>query len=98
MSDFQQSLGLCSTCVHVSACAFRIQAGQAVWQCNEFDSHTDHAAPLGDDRERPDEKPDVPDASEPLQTVKGLCVNCEERDNCLRPRSPEGVWHCEEYR
>jgi hypothetical protein len=29
--------------------------------------------------------------------VKGLCENCENRDNCLLPKSEGGVWHCEEY-
>ncbi|MBI4881404.1 MAG: hypothetical protein HY812_17345, partial [Planctomycetes bacterium] len=31
-------------------------------------------------------------------TEPGLCVNCEERVYCLRPKPPGGVWHCEEYR
>lgn len=28
---------------------------------------------------------------------KGLCFNCDNRDNCMLPKPEEGVWHCEEY-
>jgi hypothetical protein len=29
--------------------------------------------------------------------LKGLCVNCELRDECMFTKPEEGVWHCEEY-
>ena len=30
-------------------------------------------------------------------SLKGLCVNCENRDTCTLPKAEGGVWHCEEY-
>ncbi|KPJ66922.1 hypothetical protein AMJ44_07635 [candidate division WOR-1 bacterium DG_54_3] len=28
---------------------------------------------------------------------KGLCRNCEKRENCMLPKPEGGVWRCEEY-
>lgn len=32
------------------------------------------------------------------ERFKGLCMNCDNRFECLLPRPEGGVWHCEEYR
>ena len=32
------------------------------------------------------------------ERFKGLCMNCDNRFDCLLPRPEGGVWHCEEYR
>jgi hypothetical protein len=32
------------------------------------------------------------------ERIKGLCMNCDNRFECLLPRPEGGVWHCEEYR
>jgi hypothetical protein len=29
--------------------------------------------------------------------MKGLCLNCENRETCQYPISDGGVWHCDEY-
>ena len=29
---------------------------------------------------------------------KGLCRNCDKRENCDLPKPAEGVWDCDEYR
>jgi len=29
--------------------------------------------------------------------LRGLCVNCANRETCLFPKSEGGVWHCEEF-
>jgi hypothetical protein len=29
--------------------------------------------------------------------MKGLCLNCENREACKYPISDAGVWHCDEY-
>ncbi len=31
------------------------------------------------------------------QSFLGLCKNCEKRTVCTYPKSPAGIWHCEEY-
>ncbi len=92
------ALGLCTTCNHFPDCAFRTRAVRATWHCNEFDNGTPNGA-------MPPDCPPVPARSDPpppppaaAGAERGLCVNCEERNYCLRPKPPGGVWHCEEYR
>lgn len=29
--------------------------------------------------------------------LKGLCVNCANREVCRHPKPEGGVWHCEEF-
>lgn len=33
-----------------------------------------------------------------IDLVKGLCINCENRNTCKYIKPNGGVWHCEEYR
>jgi len=33
-----------------------------------------------------------------IDLVKGLCINCENRNTCKFIKPNGGVWHCEEYR
>ena len=87
-------LGICSTCVHAPACAFRIYGGQPVWHCSEFEFPEEPDPPA---HESPRESvPEVQPGDRPVPP--GLCVNCEEREFCRLPRPASGVWHCEEYR
>ena len=30
-------------------------------------------------------------------SLKGLCINCENRETCILPKPAGGVWQCEEY-
>lgn len=31
------------------------------------------------------------------ESLKGLCLNCANRETCKFQRSEGGVWHCQEY-
>jgi hypothetical protein len=87
----QQFLGLCMTCVHADGCAFRRDVSQAVLECDEFD--------MGPGPKSVIEVPSVSAVKVGGQDTafKGLCVNCDVRNECKLPRPEEGVWHCEEY-
>ena len=37
------------------------------------------------------------DREPPTGTLRGLCVNCDRRYDCTYPKSPLGVWSCDEY-
>jgi len=50
-----------------------------------------------DDREEESRSPN-PDEKSDRERFKGLCMNCDNRFECLLPRPEGGVWHCEEYR
>lgn len=39
-----------------------------------------------------------PNEKDDSERFKGLCMNCDNRFDCLLPRPEGGVWHCEEYR
>jgi hypothetical protein len=86
--------GLCETCGHVSSCSFRRTSAQPVVFCEEFDSGVTVAA-------ADDVQEQVAVVTEEQMKVwdeyKGLCVNCESRENCAIRNAEVGVWHCEEY-
>ena len=87
----EPSPGLCSTCNSGSICTRRKDITLPVLFCEEFDDST---AP-----EEEDWPVAVPEDEETaLDTARGLCCNCENRDLCTLQDSPGGVWHCEEYR
>jgi len=82
--------GLCATCVSTSACTFPRKMGVPVMHCLEFEGETrDGDLPARLTRPVPVDPP----AHEP-----GLCFWCENRATCTFPRSPGGVWSCEEFR
>jgi hypothetical protein len=89
--------GVCSACIHELVCAHPRDLERPPLQCAEFE--------IG---YRPSDKLEVagPDgaADAPLNSparpgsLKGLCVNCDERETCSYPKPEGGVWRCEEYR
>ena len=102
MSGNRDVIDLCSTCVNKQNCIFKIYSGKPVWYCNEFDV-TENSIPSRKENNGK-EKRNIPDQrilssqeeDEP-EGLKGLCVNCDERRVCLRPKPEGGIWHCEEY-
>ncbi len=98
-SQRQASSGLCSTCKDAPICTFPRTPLKAVWQCEEFDGYETPArepaamspASKSASRFSPSEKEFSSDR------YKGLCTICDDREACIFPKSPEGVWHCEEY-
>ena len=81
---------LCSTCSHTEACGHRSTPEQPIFFCEMFEAAGAAAAAAPTSR-RPADPADAGD-------YKGLCMNCEHRDQCSLPKPEGGVWHCEEYR
>jgi hypothetical protein len=85
--------GLCSTCNHARSCSYVRNPGQPVIFCEEFDSFMPPVVEAAVESPAP--------TIEDLKTwdeYKGLCVNCDQRENCAIRRPETGIWHCEEYR
>ena len=51
----------------------------------------------GRDAAEPETRPSKPGEKGEAERFKGLCMNCDNRFDCLLPRPEGGVWHCEEY-
>lgn len=82
-------LGLCSTCGYSDGCTLRNTPEWPVLFCEEFDSSI------------PGMTSDYPVTFQSMANAPdgyiGLCMNCDNRDEC-RFRKPEGgIWNCEEY-
>ena len=90
-----EASGLCRTCHHAGSCAYLFQATAPVHQCELFDD----GPPVASDT-RKVRLVEVEPVADLLTSSPGagLCLNCDNRQNCLLPRAPGGVWHCEEYR
>ncbi len=96
----EEYLGICSTCNHAPDCAHRLRNPDvAIWECENYDDyvHIDGTELNGGlstvlPPPRKSHRPEF-DSIE----YKGLCANCEKRDECTFPRPAGGVWHCEEY-
>lgn len=90
---------LCFTCNHVQICTSKANRQGAVWFCEEFDDHV----PTVEEDDMGNEFRIIPpwQDSNPIDTgvvkFKGLCINCENRNDCPRSRVEGGIWHCEEY-
>lgn len=90
------SIGLCSTCINADSCVYREARGKDAQYCEMFDAGNG-TRPTPDATLTTVVKPG--DRKKTRQTkLKGLCVNCENRDTCTLPKAESGVWHCEEYR
>lgn len=87
-----RSIGLCSTCDNCPDCVYRVSRGADAQYCETFD--------CGNGASRAQTvtlvtriEPQVREQT----SLKGLCVNCENRDSCSLPKAESGIWHCEEY-
>jgi hypothetical protein len=88
--------GLCSGCEKQRVCTYPRQLHAPVLNCLEYEELSV--------AERPRREPagassrlNVTVGVSPEQREPGLCGICEQRDRCTYPRSPGGVWFCEEY-
>ncbi len=89
--------GLCQTCENSANCTFPRKVTSPVNHCEEFDDG--HASIK--------ENESVSNSIEYLaseytnrnvDSVQGLCSNCENFKTCTFPKPEGGVWHCEEFR
>jgi hypothetical protein len=93
-----QANGLCVNCLHIDTCTFPGCPDGGVTDCEEYACETGcsqsptKTETVTGGREEKTKQP------KGTQDLKGLCVNCEERDHCTLSKSPGGVWHCTEYR
>lgn len=87
-------LGLCTTCANVPGCTLAGNRRVPVMQCLEFAGENATIAAV-----RPT-RPTAARAEEtsPFAREPGLCSWCEIRETCTFPKSPGGVWSCEEFR
>lgn len=83
---------LCSTCSHKRACGSRSTPERPILFCELFEVLA--PAPTAASVAVPPERPAV---GRGVIGHKGLCVNCESRQECTMARPAGGIWHCEEY-
>jgi hypothetical protein len=95
MSDHTEYNDLCTTCNYQSLCTRRRNLIRPVWHCEEFDDYvpiTRKSFVAGN-----------PHPSALSQSVeydsrfRGLCINCERREECPTAHQPGVVWNCSYY-
>ena len=96
---------LCRTCKNRETCTYPKVRGRPIHYCSEHESWQEcegdvSLALLKVDNTLPVSPP--PNIGNPFmdpdeERPRGLCVNCENREDCTFPKPPGGVWHCEEY-
>lgn len=107
-----RTMGLCSTCNNIADCGYRRARGFDALFCETFDNYTAPSIRTVESSSRfqADKKPKNDQTGKPVHSpqpnakdedssdnFKGLCINCEHREDCRLPRPDGGVWHCEEY-
>ena len=93
--EIPQNEGLCATCNEEPNCFYARNADRPVLFCEMFDN----TSPVSEKEPQGERSKAQQGETEQIQsaTLKGLCVNCENRETCTFPKPEEGVWHCEEY-
>lgn len=96
---------LCLTCQNGSDCTYPKTQGYPICYCaehEEWEGHEEEVSlallnqPLALSR-NPEAFSDLPADNPGAETPKGLCAYCDNRETCVFPKPPGGVWHCEEY-
>ncbi len=80
--------GLCVNCSRASTCFMARSVPGPITLCEEYElervaAQAQPAASVAD--------------AVVASSLRGLCVNCEQRSTCSLPKAEAGVWHCEEY-
>ena len=91
MENVKQVAGICVTCNYLKDCLHRLNNGQVIWFCEQFDDFVPPKPRKLANPSRTTHNPHNPDG------YMGLCVNCEHRAECIHAKTPGGIWHCEEY-
>lgn len=94
---------ICATCNHLKICVNQHKRIRPVWFCEEFDDYVPAEkikVKIPVQKSKPKDKYQISSDKKNTQsqTLKGLCVDCENRDNCSLKKTNGGVWHCEEYK
>ncbi len=88
--------GICQSCLFFPECSLRRDKETPVCFCELFECTSDvesSAREIDLDHCPGDSNPEFCDRS-----LKGLCMNCENRTTCRYPRQEGGVWHCSDYK
>ena len=94
MSNHTEYNDLCSTCNYQSLCTQRRNLIRPVWQCEEFD---DYLLSNNSNSETASNPNPSPMAQKYDSRYKGLCINCERREECPTAHQPVVVWNCNYY-
>lgn len=90
-----ERVGLCLTCINSANCIYRARRDFDAICCEMFCIEAD---PAKQNKNSAMERLDlIESVNKYPASPKGLCFNCENRDNCMLLIPEEGVWHCEEY-
>jgi len=95
MSTKTRPSGLCLTCRHGESCMYTKDSRRPVLQCEEFEFCESPASTRAVTRE--ERRPNAREEAAVPAGLKGLCVNCDNRNHCEYSKPEGGVWHCEEY-
>ena len=89
MTKAKESKDLCVNCKNTPECSLQNSTDHPVHQCNEYEYVPGLSGMCI--------SPNAAVAKNSRQ-LKGLCMNCENRETCDRPQPEGGICHCEEYR
>lgn len=105
MYEISNHNDLCLTCENGKSCTYPKSQGRPICYCEEHEewkgleggvSLSLLKQPLALSR-NPEATGDLTTDTSGVEGIKGLCVNCENRETCVFPKPLGGVWHCEEY-
>ncbi len=86
---------LCVSCNEAEICAIPAEDSRRPKHfCEEFDNYSANSHPSH--RTNFQQYRPVLFKAENAK-YKGLCVNCENRAECVHSHTEGGIWHCEEY-
>ena len=86
-----QLRGLCVSCSKAGVCALVWATQLPILQCATYQASEPARFPTSDTTAQATRR--IEEGAH-----KGLCSDCELRENCTFFRSEGGVWHCEYYR
>ncbi len=96
--DRMRQLGICVTCDHMELCTSRKNWIGPIFHCEEFEARGAAAPDRAVGAQSFAKKDSMDLAAEEAEVYKGLCINCDNRENCgYRTASDRVVWYCEEY-
>ena len=82
---------MCLTCSKAAICALPRVSELPILECGTYRASTQIRAPASGSPKRQDR-------SKEEGEFRGLCADCELRNDCTFSRPESGVWHCEHYR
>ena len=85
---------LCANCKHQGDCMFLLKASSPIIECelHECGLSSRPRLTVVKQQVRSDTKEEFAE-----DNLLGLCGNCDNLRECMLPKHPSGVWHCEEY-